>query len=377
MPAATLTSDALGPARIAGAGLSFGRSKAITPKMKRRELTFVLRNLATLIDNGLALPKALSTLARERALRKHSSMLDALRRKIETGETFSAALAGFPKIFNDVLVNQVRVGEKSGTLPAALGRIATQLEKSDQIRSQVTKKLAYPALLLVAGSAAVTFMLLFVVPIFEQTYAESKVPLPWITQALVEVGHFMKSVGWLFPLLIVAAVVTLKQMRSRKSSALAMDFALLRIPGIGPWLRDLSVLEFMDVFGNLLESGFNVVDALDVSAGSVRNRAVRGSIEQLQSAVTRGERFSRELDRQGDLFPPVVGQLVIIGEKTGNLAKATSHIREHLRREIERTTNILVGTIEPVLTISLAVVIGGILLAIYLPMFDMIGAMKS
>ena len=377
MPAATFASDALGPARLAGAGLAFSRSKGVTPKMKRRELTFVLRNLATLIDNGLALPKALSTLARERALRKHSSMLDALRRKIETGETFSAALAGFPKIFNDVLVNQVRVGEKSGTLPAALGRIATQLEKSDQIRSQVTKKLAYPALLLVAGSAAVTFMLLFVVPIFEQTYAESKVPLPWITQALVEVGHFMKSVGWLFPLAVVAVVITFKQMRSRKSSALAMDFALLRIPGIGPWLRDLSVLEFMDVFGNLLESGFNVVDALDVSAGSVRNRAVRGSIEQLQSAVTRGERFSRELDRQGDLFPPVVGQLVIIGEKTGNLAKATSHIREHLRREIERTTNILVGTIEPVLTISLAVVIGGILLAIYLPMFDMIGAMKS
>ena len=377
MATSATASEALRLGKPGGFTLSLRQKTTGSAKWKRRDLMYVLRNLATLVDNGLALPKALSTLARERALKKHAPTLDGIRRKIESGETFSAALAEFPHSFNDVLVNQIRVGERSGTLAVALSRIAVQLEKADQIRSQVIKKLAYPILLLVAGGAAVIFMLMFVVPVFEQTYAESKVPLPWITQALIALGGWLGAVGWLIPVAVIVCIVAWKQCRARPLAAAVMDRTLLRVPVIGPWLRDLAVLEFMEVFGNLLESGFNVVDALAVSAGSVRNRAVRDSIEQLQSAVTRGERFSRELDRQGDLFPPVVGQLVIVGEKTGNLAKATSHIRVHLRREIERTTSILVGTIEPVLTISLAVLIGGILLAIYLPMFDMIGAMKS
>jgi len=151
----------------------------------------------------------------------------------------------------------------------------------------------------------------------------------------------------------------------------------LRWPLFGNFFRDLAVLQFMDVLGNLLESGYTVVEALGGSVDAISNRAVRKSVAELQSAVTRGERFSRELDRQGDLFPPVVSQLVIVGEKTGNLAKASNFIREHLRREIERTTNILVGTIEPILTIGMACMIGMILLAIYLPMFDMIGAMNG
>jgi type IV pilus assembly protein PilC len=156
-----------------------------------------------------------------------------------------------------------------------------------------------------------------------------------------------------------------------------MDRAILHMPLLGHWFRDLAVLQFMDVLGILLDSGYTVVEALGSSADAISNMAVKKSVQGLRDAVTRGERFSRELDKQGDLFPPVVSQLVIIGEKTGNLAKSTAFIRVHLRREIERTTNILVGTIEPILTIGMACVIGGILLAIYLPMFDMISAMNG
>lgn len=156
-----------------------------------------------------------------------------------------------------------------------------------------------------------------------------------------------------------------------------MDHFLLRIPFIGEWLKNIAVLQFMEVLGNLMEAGFTIVDALKVCAGSIGNRAVRKSVEQLHSAILRGERFSAELERHSDLFPPVVNQLVIVGEKTGTLSKATMDIRKHLSREVERTTNLLIGTIEPVLTIGLATCIGGILLAIYLPMFDMISAMNG
>ena len=352
----------------------FGPSRSAEPKLKRRELAFILRNLATLVSNGLSLPKSLDTLAREHSMRKHTEMLGTLRRKVETGEVFSRALAEFPRTFNKVMVNQIRAGEKAGTLSEALQRIAKQVENANKLRSKVIRKLSYPAFLVGAASLAVSFMLIFVIPVFEETYAEAHIPLPLVTRVLMATGQYAVSYGWIVPIAGVAGVIALKRARMKHEFALWMDRELLRVPLLGEWLRNMAVLQFIDVFGNLIESGLKVVDALDLSRGSVGNRAVREGVQTLQAAVTRGERFGRELTQMGDLFPPVVGQLIAVGEKTGNLPKATSYIRGHLEEEVERQTNAMVGTIEPILTISLAAVIATILLAIYLPMFDMIGA---
>jgi type IV pilus assembly protein PilC len=342
----------------------------------RLALTFILRNLATLVENGVPLPQALATLARERSIRKHAGVLDAVRKSIESGEPFSAALRQFPNTFDDLVIHQIRVAERAGTLAATLHRLTDQLEKGSQLRAQILKKLAYPMVLMVAGCAAVTFMLMFVIPVFQETYAESKIPLPAITQAMIAASEIISSYAWLAPLGLAAGVLVWKQLRANAALALVIDRAVLRVPLVGNWLRDLAVLQFMDVLGNLLDSGFTVHEALGASSGSVGNLAVRHSIQELQQAIACGERFSRELDKQGTLFPPVASQLVMIGEKTGKLSKSVSHVREHLHREIERTTSAIVGVIEPVLTISLAVAIGVILLAVYLPMFDMIGAMN-
>ena len=132
----------------------------------------------------------------------------------------------------------------------------------------------------------------------------------------------------------------------------------------------------MEVLGSLMEAGYNLAEALGEAGQAVGNRAIRQSVRDLQNAIRRGEKFSRELERHGEMFPPIVSQLVIVGEQTGTLTRATSHIRDHLQREIERKTNIFVGTIEPTLTISLAGAIAAILLAIYLPMFDMVNTIK-
>ena len=258
-------------------------------------------------------------------------------------------------------------------MAGALTRIADQLEKANRVRSQVIRRLSYPAVLVVAGAMAVTFMLGFVIPVFEEIYAESHVPLPGVTQTLIVAGHWTVNYGWIVPLVGLGLAAGIKQYRSSPTSAARMDGVMLRVPLLGDWLRNLAVLQFMDVFGDLLASGFKVVEALDISSRSVGNRAIRQSVEDLQTAVTRGERFGRELDQLGDLFPPVVSQLIAVGEQTGTMAKAASEIRKHLEKEIERQTNIMVGTIEPVLTVILAGSIAVILLAIYLPMFDMIG----
>jgi len=346
-------------------------------RIRRRDLIFILRNIATLIENGLSLPIALQTIVREKTLHQYKSMLAAICRTVENGDTFSDALKRFEDSFGELLIAQIKIGERSGTLPASLHRIVEQLEQADNLRSTIIKKLAYPALLCVAGGGAITFMLLFVIPTFEKTYKDAGAKLPAITQFLIDLSRFGTTYGWLIATILVAAVVGLVLARRNAKSRVALDRYMLRLPLLGDALRNMAVLQFMEVLGNLIEAGFTIADALRSCARAVSNHAVRESVEQLHSAVIRGERFSTNLEAHGDIFPPIVNQLIIVGEKTGTLPRATQNVRAHLKREIERTLTLMVGAIEPILTLSLAAAIGCILLAIYLPMFDMIGAMED
>jgi type IV pilus assembly protein PilC len=274
------------------------------------------------------------------------------------------------------MVNQIKVGEHSGTLAETLTTIARHCEDAHRLKSEIIRKLAYPVLLVVMGVAVITFLLTYVIPVFQKTYDDAHVALPLITKFLIVVGHLAKSYGWIVLGVAAVAVLGVRQLRKRSEFASKMDAKLLRLPVLGPWLRDLAVLQLMEVLGSLMDAGYNLAEALGEAAQAVGNRAIRQSVRDLQNAVRRGEKFSRELERHGETFPPIVSQLVIVGEQTGTLTRATSHIRDHLQREIERKTNIFVGTIEPTLTISLAAAIAAILLAIYLPMFDMVNTIK-
>jgi type II secretory pathway component PulF len=345
-------------------------------KIKKRDLIFIMRNIATLTENGLSLPKALETICKEKSLKKYSGMLGDIRQTVENGDTFSGALTKYKAAFGELFISQIKVGEKSGTLPATLERLTQQLEHADNLKSTIIKKLSYPALLCVAGTGAVSFMILYVVPTFEKTYKESGAKLPAVTQFLIDVGHVAKNYGWMIVLGIIVSVVSWIIARRTPATRLLIDRYLLNVPMVGDCLKNFAVLQFMEVLGNLMEAGFTVADALESCAKSINNRAVRQSVENLHSAVLRGERFSSELEKHGDLFPPIVNQLIIVGEKTGTLGKATLNIKAHLKREVERYLSIMIGSIEPIMTAALAAAIGTILLAIYLPMFDMIGNMK-
>jgi len=354
-------------------GLFGAKEKSLS--IRKDDITFVFRNLATLIDNGVPLPKALGALADERALERCRPLLLKIRSELESGASFSGALAKFSSSFDIITINQVRVGERAGTLASTLDHVATQREKSGKLRGEIIKKLAYPALLSVVGSGVIVFLLTYVVPVFEETYSSAKVPLPGITQSLITIGQLAKGYGLFVVGALVLMVAGVKQLRKQEKFAYAMDMRLLQLPLVGLWLRDIAVLELMEVLGNLMDAGFNLAEALAEAADSVGNRAVKRSAIELKQAVNRGERFSREIERLGDLFPPIVSQLVIVGEQTGNLAKATRHIRTHLHEEIERRSNVFVGVIEPTLTLTMAAAVAVILLAIYLPMFDMINTM--
>jgi type IV pilus assembly protein PilC len=353
-----------------------GRRNSQNARLKDRDLVFILRNLATLTESGVSLPKALGTLADEKPLAKHREMLLAIRRHLENGESFHAALAKCGGPFDTIMISQIKVGEHAGTLSETLKTIARHCEDAHRLRAEVLRKLAYPTVLVVMGSAVIVFLLAYVVPVFQETYRNARVPLPWITELLVQIGAVTQSYGWIVLGTAVAAAVTIRQLRKRPDLAHTMDAAVLRAPLFGHWLRDLAVLQLMEVLGSLMEAGYTLAEALGESAQAVSNRSIRQSARDLQSAIHRGERFSREIERHGETFPPIVSQLVIVGEQTGTLISATNHIRDHLKREVERKTNLFVATIEPVLTISLAAAVAAILLAIYLPMFDMVNAIK-
>ncbi len=356
--------------------IQIGGKKSLV-KMKKRDLIFVLRNVCILVENGLSLPKAFETLVKEKALQKYSSMLYTIKSRVESGDSFSDALSQYPDTFTDIMISQIRIGEKSGTIPQTLGRLMHQLEHADNLKGLIIKKMTYPCLLVTAGSGALTFMLLYVVPTFESVYKDSGAQLPAITQFLIFAGRFGTSYGWTILLGLIALVFSTIYIRKNPKGLLWMDTWLLKVPMLGQFFRNIAVLQFVEVLGNLMDAGFTVVEALRACSHAVGNRKIRRTISQMQEALTRGERFSDELARHSDLFPPVVNQLVIVGEKTGTLPKTTVHIRAHLRREVETYTNVMLGTIEPVMTIGLAAAIGTILLAIYLPMFDMINAMNG
>ena len=351
--------------------------KTKSERLKQHELTFILRTLSTLVNNGVSLPKALGTLAREETLAKHHHLLESLRRKVESGVSFSTALSQFPQVCDQLTVSQIRLGERSGTLADTLQHLSENRGKSAELKQTVIKKLAYPCLLITLGSGLLTFLLMYVVPVFEETYASAKVPLPFITRLLIQFSGIVQTFG---PYVVGGAILmaaAVQQARKHNEIAIVMDKALLHAPLFGNLIRDMAILQLMEVLHSLMAAGYNLAEAVRETAQSVGNRAVQQGVRNLQIAINRGERFSRELERHEDMFPPIVNQLVIVGESTGQLTRATKDICDYLRHEIERKTSLLVGALEPILTISLASAIAVVLLAIYLPMFDMVNTISK
>lgn len=362
--------------------LQWLHSIQLTPGRKKQGLSprrvgEIFSHLATLLENGVTLPKAILTIANESSMRWGRPLLKSLHSAIERGDSFSKALAREEGMIDEIVIQQIRIGERSGNVPQVLRGIADKMESDNDLRGRIIKKISYPAIVTIAGSGVCAFMILFILPVFEETYRKSKIPLPLPTQVLVSVGHFATSYGWIVLLAILAAGLIVRQIRRNRLMAIAMDQRMLRLPLIGPWLVDMAMLQFMEALGTMLESGFHLADALTQCQGTVGNLAVDRAIGSLGSAVRRGERLSREMERHQQLFPPVVSQLVIVGEQTGNLGPASRQVRDHLKKDIERKTDSFVRVVEPVTTILMALLVGGILLAIYMPMFGMLDLVEK
>lgn len=339
--------------------------------VRRRELVGLLSMLSMLLDNGLPLPRALDSLIADKSCRKHRPMLRYIRGRVSGGETLSQSLGAFSKFITPAMQQQIALAEASGTLIDSLRRISNHLEESIELRRKLVQKLSYPLLVIVAGSGLMVFMLAVVVPQFEKIYAESKVALPWVTSFITALSRSLSRYLWLLPVAVVLAVMALRSIRRSETASAKFDYWLLKLPGVGSFLIDLSALEFLRSTLVLSEAGFVPLEAITKAARGVPNRYIREVLSQVAAEVGQGRRISDALRSAEDLFPNAVLQLIIVGEQTGGLTQAAAGACQIVRSRFDQRMNSVLAALEPMLTISLAVCIGWLVLAIYMPMFHM------
>ena len=335
------------------------------------KLADMLHLLLMLLSNGLSLPRALASLAADRSSRKHAALLIYLKRTIEAGGSLSEGMTHFPRTFTAMQIQQIRMGQRSGSLEQSLRRVCEQLLRKVALRKRIIKKVSYPVLITVAGGGLMVFMCVVVVPEFETVYGSSGVQLPAVTRVVTATSRLMIHYGWLVVPSLLVAVCGWMFARSRATLRRWIDRSLLAIPIVGPWLRDVAVLQFAEGISSMIQCGYTPVEAVEVASACVGNHEVAAAAVSIRDNVRRGQRLSEEIAAREDLFSATLAQLISVGEQSGNFDRAMSGVCDHLRERLETRIDASVGLIEPILTISLAVMIGGIVLSIYTPMFHM------
>jgi len=338
-------------------------------KVKVKDISIFSRQLATMVNSGLTLIRALTILEEQSENSLLKEVLAEVKSKVEQGSSLSAAFDAFPDVFNHLYVSMVRAGEVGGALDETLVRLADTLEASVRLRSKVKSAMAYPMVVLVLIITIVTGMLVFVVPIFEGMYAELGGSLPLPTQLLINISGLLTSLWWLVLGGTIGAVVGFKRWRKTDVGAAAWDRFKVRLPIFGGVVQKISISRFARTFAVLSRTGVPVLQALDIVASTSGNWLVSEAAKDIQASVKRGESLVSPL-HQHDIFPPMVTHMMAVGEETGALDTMLGKVADFYDTEVDDTVSALTSLIEPMLIVVMGVVVGGILISLYLPMFN-------
>ena len=338
-------------------------------KVKVKDISIFSRQLATMVNSGLTLIRALTILEEQSENSLLKEVLAEVKSKVEQGSSLSAAFDAFPDVFNHLYVSMVRAGEVGGALDETLVRLADTLEASVRLRSKVKSAMAYPMVVLVLIITIVTGMLVFVVPIFEGMYAELGGSLPLPTQLLINISGLLTSLWWLVLGGTIGAVVCFKRWRKTDVGAAAWDRFKVRLPIFGGVVQKISISRFARTFAVLSRTGVPVLQALDIVASTSGNWLVSEAAKDIQASVKRGESLVSPL-HQHDIFPPMVTHMMAVGEETGALDTMLGKVADFYDTEVDDTVSALTSLIEPMLIVVMGVVVGGILISLYLPMFN-------
>jgi type IV pilus assembly protein PilC len=342
-----------------------------------QDLLIFTRQLATMIDAGLPLVQCLDILANQTENRSFAKVLFSVKNSVESGSSFSEALRKHPKVFDQLYMNLVAAGEVGGILDTILLRLTTYIEKAVKLRRQVKGALMYPTIILVVSIGVVAVMLGKVIPTFQNMYASfSGAQLPAPTQVVIAISAGFRSLWYVYIIAIVGGSMGFSWMLSTEKGRLVFDAAILRVPIIGSMLRKVVVARFTRTLGTLLASGVPILDALDICARTSGNKIIERAIQQTSQAVSEGKDVATPLAAT-KAFPSMVVEMLGVGEQTGTLDQMLQKIADFYEEEVDIAVGALTKAIEPAMMAFLGVVVGGLLIAMYLPIFELAGNINA
>jgi type IV pilus assembly protein PilC len=370
-----LRSDNLTPRRIRKQArqIQITIGSGVTPK----ELQIFTRQLATMIDAGLPLVQCLDILANQTENKVFAGILHQVKASVEQGATFSDALRKHPKVFDELYVNLVAAGEIGGILDTILNRLSTYIEKAVKLKSQLKSAMVYPIAIMVIAIGVIGVMLGKVIPTFEEMYKEfPNAKLPGPTKAVISVSDAFLDNWYMFVGGLIAFIILLMFGLRTDRGRNILDRILLHIPVIGPVLRKIVVARFTRTLGTLLSSGVPILDALDICAKTSGNRVVMRGILFSRAKISEGQDMAGPL---GDtkVFPTMVTQMIGVGEQTGAMDQMLQKIADFYEDEVDTAVSAMTSLIEPIMMAFLGVVVGGLIIAMYLPVFELAGNIEG
>ncbi len=347
-------------------------------RVKPKDLTTFTRQLATLVNAGLPLMRCIEVMKKQKMAPSMKDCLDGISEGIAGGATFSESLTAFPKIFDNLYVNMVKAGEAGGVLEVVLNRLAEFAEKAQKIKNKVKGAMIYPSVVLVAAIGITAFLLVTVIPKFQQVFNDilGGQALPAITQFVMNLSEFVQNNGLQIAVGVAAFIVLMKVVGKTKGGAFFFDKLRISVPIIGTLVRRTAIAQFSRTLGTLLSSGVPILQALVIVRDTTANRVVRKAIQTVHDAVKEGESMTDPLADSG-VFPPMVVSMVQVGEETGALPDMLTRIANTYDDEVDNAVAGMTAAIEPALIIFLAVVVGTIVVAMFLPMIKIISSVSG
>ncbi|MCA9426436.1 MAG: type II secretion system inner membrane protein GspF [Candidatus Omnitrophica bacterium] len=353
-----------------GTGLQAEVSLQTFSRIKFTDIVTFTRQLSDLTKAGLPLVRSLDVLVEQTDNEKLKSVIRQMNSDVSGGMAFSDALGKFPKHFSDLYCSMVRSGEVGGYLDSVLDRLADFLEKEADVRSQIRNAMAYPIIMICVAVAVVVILTVYVVPTFVTMFEEQGLELPRITQILVGISDTFTSYWYAIVAGICLLVYAFRKYVATPEGRIHVDRFKLKVPVLGDMVRKQEISKFSRTLGTLLGNGVSILKALDVVADVISNKILSEEVKALKADISEGERLSNKM-RQSEIFPPVAVNMVAVGEETGQLERTLQRIAETYEVETERSLKTLVTLIEPLLIVTMAVVVGFIVMAMILPIFQM------
>jgi len=344
-------------------------------KIKTKDIVVFTRQFSTMINAGLPLVQALDILSKQSESKALKDVTRQLVYDVESGHTVADALRRHPRVFTDLYVNMVAAGEAGGILDTILMRLASFLEKNDALVGKVKSAMVYPAVIMSVAAIAVTILLIFVIPVFKTMFDSVNMALPLPTRVVIGLSAFLRHYWWALGVAIVGSVYMLRNYYRTSNGKLNIDRAMLKMPVLGDLLRKAAVSRFTRTLGTLISSGVSILDGLEITAKTAGNRVIHDAIMEARSSIAGGDTIAAPLQKSA-VFPPMVISMIAVGEQTGGLDEMLSKIADFYDTEVDTAVSTLLSLMEPIMIVFLGAIVGGMVVAMYLLIFDMVNAVQ-